>query len=322
MNDNYRLPLINRTTSAKYPPGSTVKPILASAGLAEHVITSGEAISCAGHFYPSRPDKFRCDGVHNDIALVDAIAKSCNVYFYTVGQRLGVRRLGQWYGDFGFGRDTGMELPESRGDIPNPDRIIDSDELKYDALELGIGQGPIAVTPLQLANAYATLLRGGTAIAPRILAATAPQKTNAVKIYPQDLAVIRQGMEHCTTSGTGRSLFGNFKLRVAGKTGTADDPRPLFNDDGTPVDDLARPVFNPDGTQKLKPDGTPMYRQQRADELYDAWFVGYAPADRPQFIVAAILEWGGHGGRAAAPMVREAFLQLQKHGYLPKTDVP
>jgi penicillin-binding protein 2 len=323
MNDNYRLPLINRATSAKYPPGSTVKPLLASAALAERVITPSENITCVGHFFPSRDDIFRCDAKygHGPIALVDAIAESCNVYFYTVGQRLGVDRLTEWYGDYGFGRDTGMELPESRGDIPHPDHI-DADTLKSDALLLGIGQGPVSVTPLQLANAYATLLRGGTAIAPRILAATPPQKSNAVKIAPQDLATIRQGMERCTTVGTAKSIFANFRLRVAGKTGTAEDLRPVFDDDGNPVDDTSRPLLNPDRTPRLKPDGTPMYRQLIGKDLYDAWFVGYAPADKPQYVVAALLEWGGHGGRAAAPMVREAFLQLQQHGYLPKTDVP
>ncbi len=297
--DVYRRPLVSRATSASYPPGSTVKPLLASAALAEHVITPGEEITCTGHYFPSRNDIFRCDSVHGPIALVDALSKSCNVYFYTVGQRLGVERLAQWYGDYGFGRDTGMELPEAKGNIPHAGRT-DADEAKL----LGIGQGPIDVTPLQMANAYATLLRGGVAIAPRILAATPPRQTQAVRIAAQDLATIRLGMEHCTSTGTAKTYFGNFRLRVAGKTGTAEKERVVFDEEGRPVEDPARPL------------------RQLIERHDDAWFVGYAPADKPQYIVAAVMEWGGHGGRAAAPMVREAFLQLQAHGYLPRTDVP
>ena len=321
MHDTYRFPMLNRATSATYPPGSTVKPLLASAALTEHVITPTEEINCTGHFYPSRPDILRCDATHGPVALVEALTLSCNVYFYTVGQRLGVERLTQWYGNYGFGRDTGMELPESGGNLPQPDRL-DPEAAKSDAIQLGIGQGPLDVTPLQLANAYATLLRGGLAVAPRILAATPVRQTPAVSFSSQDLALIRQGMERCTTVGTAKTVFANFHLHVAGKTGTAQKDRLVFDDAGNPVDDPARPLLNPDKTPRLNPDGAPMFRQLVGRDLYDAWFVGYAPADKPQFIVAAILESGGHGGRAAAPMVREAFLQLQAHGYLPHTDIP
>jgi cell division protein FtsI/penicillin-binding protein 2 len=147
------------------------------------------------------------------------------------------------------------------------------------------------------------------------------EQHQVVRVSPQDLATIRQGMERCATIGTAKSVFANFRLRVAGKTGTAEKDRLAFDDAGNPVDDPARPLLNTDKSPRLKPDGAPMFRQlvERHD---DAWFVGYAPADKPQFIVAALMEWGGHGGRAAAPMVREAFLQLQAHGYLPRTDVP
>jgi penicillin-binding protein 2 len=323
MQDNFRKPLFNRAIRMTYAPGSTVKPLVASAALAAHAITPSDQITCTGHFFPSRTDIFRCDlrTGHGPIALVDALAESCNVYFYTVGQRLGLERLTQSYRDYGFGRDTGMELSEAQGHLPQPESV-DQEDAKSDALLMGIGQGPIDVTPLQMANAYATLLRGGTAVAPRILTATPPQQSQAVRVSPQDLAVIRRGMERCTSAGTAASIFSSMRLRVAGKTGTADRERPLFDDAGNPIDDTSRPVLNPDRSPKLKPDGTPMYRQLIGKDLYDAWFVGYAPADKPQYVVAAVLEWGGHGGRAAAPMVREAFLQLQAHGYLPHMDIP
>ncbi|HEY4328634.1 MAG TPA: penicillin-binding transpeptidase domain-containing protein [Phycisphaerae bacterium] len=321
MRDNYQRPLVNRATSEIYHPGSTVKPLLSVAALSEHVMTPTETVHCVGHFYPSRSDIFRCEEVHGDVSMVRAIAESCNVYFYTVGERLGVERETQWYSRFGFGADTGMEMGEARGNLPSPSQRIDPDTLKSDALLMGIGQGPIDATPLQMANAYATLLRGGIAVAPRILAATPPRQSRVMQIPAQDLALIRQGMEQCTVEGTGKDIFGKFHLRVAGKTGTAEMERKVFDDKGNPIDDPLRPLVNPDGSPKLKPDGTPAFRQLM-ERHSDSWFIGYAPADKPQFIVAAIMEWGGYGGKHAAPLVREAFAQLESHGYLPRTDVP
>ena len=231
---------------------------------------------------------------------------------------MGVERLVKWYGDYGFGRDTGMELAEEKGHLPRTDRL-DPEKSKSDAIYMGIGQGPVDVTPLQLANAYATLLRGGVAIPPRILASTPATPTQALRFSAQDLATVRQGMEQCTTIGTAKDIFRGFRLRVAGKTGTAEKERTVFDVDGNPVEDTGRPLLK-NGVPQFNPDGTPRYRQlvERGD---DAWFVGYAPADKPQYVVAAIMEWGGFGGIRAAPMVKEAFMQLQRHNYLPQTDV-
>lgn len=322
LHDEYRRPLVNRAISATYQPGSTVKPLLAVAALTERVITPTDAITCVGHLYPTRADIFKCDAVHGPMELVDAIAKSCNVYFYTVGGRMGVERLSKWYGNFGFGHDTGMELPEAKGNLPKPDRV-DTDTNKADSIFMGIGQGPVDVTPLQMANAYATLLRGGVAIYPRILASTPLQQVQAARFSPQDLATVRKGMEQCTTVGTAKEIFSGsngLRLRVAGKTGTAEKERLVYDDNGKPVEDPTRPLTQ-NGVPQFNPDGTPKYRQlvERHD---DAWFVGYAPADKPQFVVAAIMEWGGFGGKKAAPMVKEAFIQLERHHYLPLTDVP
>jgi penicillin-binding protein 2 len=319
MQDTYRRPLFNRALSGTYNPGSTVKPLEAAAALTEHVITPSEQITCMGHLYANKPDQYKCTGDHGPISLVDAIAKSCNVYFYTIGGRLGLERLVKWYGNYGFGQDIGLELGEAKGDLPRTD-LPDPEMKKRHAILMGIGQGPVDVTVLQLANAYATLLRGGVAVAPRILASTPPSQTQAVRISPQDLAVVRQGMEQCTTRGTGKEFFGNMHLRVAGKTGTAEKEREVFDADGNPVEDPSRPLLR-NGVPQFRSDGTAIYRPLR-EQHDDAWFVGYAPADKPQFVVAAVMEWGGHGGKAAAPMVKEAFLQLERHSYLPQVDVP
>jgi len=317
--DVARTPLINRATSAIYAPGSTVKPLLAAAALTEKLITVDEVINCTGHLFPGRPDIFKCDAVHGELSLIPAIAKSCDVYFYTVGQRMGIGRLGQWYGSYGFGRDTGMELPESAGMLPKA--AEEEDRALNDSRFLGIGQGPIAVTPLQMANAYATLLRGGVAVSPRILTESAAKRAQAFTLSGPVLAAVREGMEHVVIDGTGHDVFKGMRMQVAGKTGTAENERPVFDDNGVPVDNPLRPLLNADKTPQWKADGTPAFKQlvERHD---DAWFVGVAPAENPRFVVAAIMEWGGHGGAHAAPMVKEAILQLQRHSYLPHMDVP
>lgn len=318
-NDTFGRPLLNRTLLA-YPPGSTVKPLLATAGLSEGVITREEQIVCRGYLFPNQPGKFHCLEVHGAISVVDAIAQSCNVFFYTVGGRLKIDGEAKWYGSYGLGRDTGFELPESLGSIANPVNYKEQDTAMAESLFEGIGQGKVTATPLQMATAYATMLRGGVYVAPHLLADTNEKQAQGVEITPQTLAIVREGMEKCVSSGTARSVFKGMRLAVGGKTGTAETPfRPVFDDNGKPVDDPSKPILNADGTPKIGPDGKPLFKQlvSRGD---DAWFIGYAPADQPQFVVAAVMEWGGHGGRAAAPMVREAFLQLEKHHYLPQVD--
>ncbi len=312
---DWRTPLVNRAISASYAPGSTIKPIVASAGLSEQVITPEEEITCMGHFFPTRLDIFKCLSVHGPIDLRDALAHSCNVYFYTVGNRLGVDRLAGWYGLYGFGRDTGMELPEAKGHAPAAGQTQPNL-----ALLLGIGQGDIDVTPLQMANAYATLLRGGVNVQPRILMNTPPKMTQAMELPGTVVGPIRQGMEKVVKSGTASAEFKGFHLAVAGKTGTAEKSRGVFDDNGVPVEDVTKPLIRK-GEAVLKADGSPQFAQLQ-EEHTDAWFVGYAPADKPRYIVATIMEWGGHGASYAAPMAREAFLQLELHGYLPRVDAP
>jgi penicillin-binding protein 2 len=328
MDNGYRRPLTNRALQA-YTPGSTVKPLVASAALTEGVVDRGTTVNCIGYLFPGRPNVFRCSIFeefhvgHGPVQLVDAIEKSCNIYFYTAGRELGVERLSKWFDAYGLGRDTGFELPEQDGAIPSLKGAADADARSSEAIFLGIGQGPVAVTPLQMAAAYGTLLRAGDPVRPRILAQAeerAPQRR--MVLAPDTVAAVREGMERVVSGsgGTARKAFAGMRLAVAGKTGSATAWGPVFDDNGNPVWDTTRPEKNADGTVKVGKDGQPVYRQQQAEGTH-AWFMGYAPADNPQYIVSAVMEFGGHGGTWAAPMAREAFIQLERHGYLPALDV-
>lgn len=326
--DGYRRPLANRTLQA-YTPGSTVKPLVASAALTERVVDLGTTVNCIGYLFPGRPNQFRCSIFeehhvgHGPVQLVDAIEKSCNIYFYTAGRELGVERLAKWFDAFGLGRDSGFELPEQDGAIPSLTGAADADARSSEAIFLGIGQGPVSVTPLQMAVAYGTLLKGGEVVRPRILA-KGYERAGAARMVlsPETVHAVREGMEKVVDGdlGTARKVLGGMKLQIAGKTGSATAWQPAFDDAGNPVWDTSRPVKNGDGTVKVGADGQPVYRQMQEEGTH-AWFVGYAPADKPQYIVSAVMEFGGHGGVWAAPMAKEAFVELERHGYLPAVDV-
>ena len=286
-----QIPLLNRAVSA-YPPGSAIKPVMAAAGLTEGVITPTDTITCNGYLFPNRPTIFRCMEVHGPMQLVDALKHSCNVYFYTVGMRLGLKRELDWFDIFGIGRATGVELNESDGVIPDRKDLQDAEASKTESIFLGIGQGRVSATPLQMASAYATLLRGGEFVRPHLLAGATIEGSRRTSLSAGVLANVREGMEKVTQSGgTAGKVFAGMRLPVGGKTGSATTGRMIT------------------------------VNGERIAGDTDAWFVGYAPADHPQYVIAAVKEFGGHGGDRAAPIVKQVLLLMEKQGYLPKLDV-
>lgn len=320
--DEMNLPLMNRPISAAYPPGSIVKPFVATAALTQQLVTPEETIVCNGALDPAHPGFFRCDGIHHAVQLTRGLEFSCNVYFYTMGSRLGLPDIVRWYRAFGFGATTGLGLgEETRGALVDPAALQSRStprELKNMATMLGIGQGPLAVTPLQVAQAYATLLRGGTVIPPRLLLDDPGAPGRKFDIPAQHLQTVRTGMELVVTEGTGKGLS-RLRIPIAGKTGSATDFRPAFTSEGQRVPDLQRP-WDGRGPKVSGPDGK-FYKQAQVEGT-DAWFAGYVPADNPKFVIVAFMEFGGHGGVHAVPLIREAVLQLERHDYLPALDVP
>jgi penicillin-binding protein 2 len=290
--DEWR-PLQNRAISGQYPPGSAYKPIVAAAVLAERVASPQERVFCPGHFTLGRRS-YRCwkkEG-HGPVDLRDAIKKSCDVYFYTMGLRLGIDRIARYAEAFGLGRRTGIPLAQEKpGLVPTSEwklRRFGEKWMGGETVSASIGQGYNLATPLQMAVAFAALANGGRVVAPRLVldgeaggSADAPEAAERAPVAEADLARILDALAAVVEEpgGTGgRARVPG--VRVGGKTGTAQ-------------------VVRLEHTEDLEEHEIPVrYRDH-------AWFVSLAPVDAPEIAVAALAEHGGHGGSAAAPIAQK-----------------
>jgi len=292
-------PIQNRAISGQYPPGSTYKAIVAAAALEAGVIKPEEKFFCPGSFRLGRRT-YRCwrRGGHGEIALHEALVKSCDVYFYQVGLRLGVDRLARYALGFGLGSHTGIGIPhELPGLIPTSEwkeRRFAEPWIKGETVSASIGQGFDLVTPLQLAVAYAAIANGGAVMRPRLVLETRDNEGNVasgpdsvvldrVPVSAENLALVRAGLEGVVMEpgGTGRRARVR-GVRVAGKTGTAQ-------------------VVGLEHTEDLDDEEVALRHRDHA------WFVAYAPAEAPEIVVSVIVEHGGHGGSAAAPIAQKVL---------------
>jgi penicillin-binding protein 2 len=288
LQENPAHPLQNRCLQGMYPPGSTIKPFLALAGLEEGLIDPGETVFCNGSVVLYR-HRFRCwrQGGHGFVNLERALTESCDVYFYLLGQRLGIEGMASWMHRFGFGERTGLDPAfEAKGLIGTPEwsrQVRGTPWYPGEAVSVSIGQGPVLTTVVQLARAYAMLANGGRPVRPYLVSPPRVPHPEPV-VEPEHLALVDAalvGVVH-GPHGTARRLGA---IPMAGKTGTAQVVR---LQEGVDSDDLA-----------------PQLR-------HHAWFAAWAPLDRPELVVAVIVEHGGDGGSAAGPIagkVVEAFLR-------------
>lgn len=287
LHDNDK-PFYNRASQAAYAPGSTFKMLLAAGALQEGVIDELSTFYCPGSFYLAGV-QFKCHGAHGNINVVRSIEQSCNVFFYQLVFKLGFTNLSKYGTLFHFGRKTGMDIAdENPGVMPSEEYY----NKRYGKLwnkgylvSLGIGQGEINVTPLQLAAYTATIANGGTYYAPHAVHAvidrtaggvrTLPLRSERLPIDDWIWKIVQRGMRRVVTGGTGTAAqLGG--IEVAGKTGTA---------------------------------------QNRGRD--HAWFVGYAPYRNPKIAVALIVENGGFGGDAAAPIAASAMGFYLRQGMAP-----
>jgi penicillin-binding protein 2 len=334
---------INRPAEAIYPPGSIIKPLVLAAAVTEGALDLDQTIECTGHYFPDEPDHLRCwiyrphydFMTHGPLHAEDALARSCNIFFYTLGDRLGLARLTDWLRRFGLGAAPGLGLAvdmsgaptgaaragESGGFLMGSEEIarLGSGPQRSAAISLGIGQGPaVTWTAVQAANAYAALARGGVWRPATLVDSSASSIEGAAPSAPVDLALDRRGVRAALEGlrravrdgGTGHHFMNDAGAReeifdvegvtLWGKTGTAQAP-PLRGAD-----------TNADG--EIDAD------DEAIMGLDHAWFVGLVgPADTslPMFAIAVIVEYAGSGGRVAGPVANQIVHALQDEGYLP-----
>jgi penicillin-binding protein 2 len=298
-------PTLNRAIAGLYPPGSTFKPITALAAMQEGFLSPTELLGCEPSMTVGEDKQvFRNWNpyVNEPMELTKAIANSCDTYFYKVSLEAYERPdspIQKWARKFGFGSATGVGIgPEGEGLIPTPAwrqrtfKGIDRIWTSGDSVQLGIGQGDVLATPIQMARFYALLANGGKLVQPNLVKAIEQPSTEGnasvpirpfVPAEPRDLGLdpaairyIQEGLFDATHAsyGTATSVFADFPRPIAGKTGTAE--------------------------KYVELPGFKGLRDQ-------SWWCGYGPYGSPELVVCAVIENGGHGGEAAAPAALKVF---------------
>jgi len=322
--DERRQPWVNRPIARPYQPGSIVKPLVLVDAVSRGAHRLDDYIECSGHFLPNRQDVMRCwiyrerygfmthsRQVGGPLEATQAIARSCNIYFYTLGQSLGADGMRAMYQALGVGEAYDLGLPEAVGGFLG--RLDGAPLERSDAIFMGIGQGPVSWTTLHAADAYATLARRGVRLTPRI--------DLSDERRPQDLRWDRYATDHAieglhlgvaepygtghhlTIDGAREPIFNAPGIRVSGKTGTAQ----------------ASPVLQRDDSGQIVRDGAgepiPIWQGEHA------WTTILAgPENEPaRFAIAVLVEYGGSGGRVAGPIANQIVHALIAEGYLPES---
>lgn len=340
-----RNPSVNRAIDAPYPPGSIIKPIVYVSAVRSGAFGADEEVECNGHFFGANDPFGRCwiyasqykflthtKQIGGPLGVEAAISRSCNIFFYTVAQRMGLSTLTDWYRNFGLGQklDIGIARHEQEFDsagnviadrlvgehpgiLPSAKEIakVEADGNRIVPVIAGIGQGPIAWTPMQAANAYATLARGGVIRDAELIRTPIPgratRRTGDLKLDPHSCDRAFEGLRQAVEESHGTGNHVSYEDRrpeaiinapgvvVWAKTGTAQAPTLKVDDDGN-------------GTMDRTISG-----------LNHAWFVGLvgdAREHRPRYAVAVLLEHGGSGGKSAGPIANQVIHALIAEGYL------
>jgi len=296
LNKNKENPLLDRVTKGLYPPGSTIKPFIAIAGLENNLRIPPFQIIDPGFFtMPNQSKTFRNwkrDG-HGSVDMVKAIAVSSDTFFYGLGLELGIDKINQTLQAYGFGQKTGIDLlGEKKGLLANQEWKLKNKKEKWYAGETvitAIGQGFTQVTPLQLANATAkiALPNNKNYVSPHLLLNSNQLKHKNDSLYTppplkkNTMQFVKRGMEAVTEKGGTAAFLNNINYKIAAKTGTAQ-------------------VFGLAGGEYIEDD--------LPDHLKDhALFIAYAPAEKPELVLAIIVENGGSGGSTAGPIAKKVF---------------
>ncbi|EXJ17236.1 penicillin-binding protein 2 [Imhoffiella purpurea] len=294
-------PLYNRAIRGQYPPGSTVKPFIGLGGLATGMTTVAKTIHCPGYFtLPGQSHRFRCwrRGGHGSLNLEEAIVQSCDVYFYSLANHMGIRRLHTFLTQFGFGERTGIDVSgELGGLLPSPEwkeRARKQPWYPGETLIVGIGQGYFLATPVQLAVATAAMANRGRYIQPRLARAKRLPGETKESEFPLISRQIDAG-----SSRNWDELIKDMALVVEGPRGTAKRIRsPHYR------------IAGKTGTAQVFTIGQKeTYQDSKVSERMrdHALFIAFAPVEDPRIAVAVLVENGGHGGSTAAPLARQVI---------------
>jgi len=301
LNNSLDKPLNNRALRGQYPPGSTIKPFMALAGLDSGKRTANYTISDPGYFnLPGSRHQYRDwkKGGHGSVDMFKAIVISCDTYFYGLATDLGIDGVHTYLDGFGFGKKTGLDMEgESSGLLPSSEwkrRRYNQIWYPGDTVSVGIGQGYMLVTPMQLAYATAVLANDGTGYRPHLVkqmplatdtAADKPQLPADINlpIKPEYLSLVKRAMTAVTLPGGTAAFAGSgASYSFAGKTGTA------------------QVVGIKQGEKYNAKDLSEYHRDH-------AWFIAFAPADKPRIAIAVLAENAGHGGSISAPIARKVI---------------
>ena len=272
-------PLFDRACRMALPPGSAFKPLTAIVLVEDGIVDPSKSFYCQG--YLQTPERHRCQIFrqsqtgHGELTLAEALARSCNVYFFHYVQQTVPERLVDWAEQFGFGAPTGIDLPdEAAGSITTQETPALG---SADVLALAIGQGTLTATPLQMARLMAAIGNGGRLVTPRVALPDSDSDSKTVSMSDTVLAAVRRGMEQVVADaqGTANSTVRLDSIGIAGKTGTA----------------------------------------ETASGADHAWFAGYVPADDPKMALAIVIEHGGGGGESAGPVARRLVEKMESLGY-------
>ncbi len=295
-------PLENRALRGLYAPGSVFKLTMALAALDLNLITPQTSFYCEGQIQ-IYGNHFSCwvKGGHGSVNLYEGIRQSCNIFFYQLGRRMGIEAISTYASRLGFGEKTGIDLPgEKEGLVPSPQWKENARRIPWypgETISVSIGQGPLLVTPLQIAAHTALIANRGRKIVPHLLKSvvkgTKRDEESAflspgqrIEIKPDIFEEVIKGMwGSVNDEGTGRAAYLK-DFEVCGKTGS---------------------------TQLLSRRGREK-QGERKDAKIHSWFTGFAPKNDPEVVITVLVEFGGMGGKTAAPLAKE-LLKLYKEKY-------
>jgi penicillin-binding protein 2 len=283
LSEDDHIPLLNKVAQGLYPSGSTIKPAMALAFLKQG-IDPKQRVHCAGGVQVGNR-YFRDDAVHGSVDMEEAIAHSCNTYFWTMGLRTDPQMTTDMVKYLGYGEEFDLPIPSQRfGTMPNPRWLEEKYHREwqgYDSANTSIGQGYVLINPMQLAVMPARIA-SGKLLQPRLLMANPLKPAPALDVDPEFMTIIRSGMAGVVDHGTGaRSKLPFDNIKMAGKTGTAQVSRLISRG-----------------------------HQSNWNLRDHALFIAFAPADKPRYAIGCIIEHGGFGASAAAPIVKDTMTYL------------